>query len=403
MKRKAMILAVCALLFANGANAQSSNWQLQQNGFSSNMQNAFNGKNLYYSGTTTAPEYYAQSNNLPPISSSQQISLPPITSNNAPVVSSNGGKTTNRRKNTQNSSYSGQSVDLPPVTTLPVPSRTALPPLYSDTLMTAPLEEALSRVLGTNSKGFTGLSVTTSADTSKAGAFKMGFHSSWFDLEKIYNRTLATNESGERMDIPLFFNYAVTDDLEMVLNIPIVDYTAKSREIWRRDLSESGVGDMELGFKYKVFDNSEYQMRGAVGAVFKFPTGDDDKMLGTGKTDFEIFTAFSKNFEKIIGHLNLGYVMTGDPNNQFYPDGLADKFYYSIGIEYPHTQNVTVMAEIAGEDWGSCGMKVEAIPGIRYTPTENFAFEVAVPIAISNDQMWGYNYRLMCGLTTFFQ
>ena len=308
-----------------------------------------------------------------------------------------------RRKKSQEVTFSKPSFDLPPVTTLPVPSRTTLPPLYSDTLMTAPLEEALSRVLGTNSKGFTGLSVTTSADTSKAGAFKMGFHSSWFDLEKIYDRTLATNESGERMDIPLFFNYAVTDDLEMVLNIPIVDYTAKSREIWTRDLSESGVGDLELGFKYKVFDNTEYQMRGAVGAVFKFPTGDDDKMLGTGKTDFEIFTAFSKNFEKIIGHLNLGYVMTGDPNNQFYPDGLADKFYYSIGIEYPHTQNVTVMAEIAGEDWGSNGMKVEAIPGIRYTPTENFAFEVAVPIAISNDQMWGYNYRLMCGLTTFFQ
>ena len=260
-----------------------------------------------------------------------------------------------------------------------------------------------SRVLGCNMLGFTGLTNTVSADVSKAGSFKMGFHSSWFDLERIYDRSLATNESGEKLELPLFFNYALTDDLEAVLNIPIIDYTAKSREIWTRDLSESGVGDMKLGFKYRVFDNAEYQMRGAFGVAFKFPTGSDDKMLGTGKTDFEIFTAFSKNFEKIVGHLNLGYIMTGDPNNRFYPDGLADKFYYNLGIEYPHTHNVTVMAEVAGEDWGSCGMKVEVIPGIRYAPTENFAFEVAVPICVTNDQQWGYNYRLVVGLTTFFQ
>ncbi|MFA7145821.1 MAG: transporter [Candidatus Riflebacteria bacterium] len=390
-------------------------------------------------GLLMASAVYGQSAVLPPITMSghggapQQMSLPPISRtqmapatarntalpsiNQAPVVRSQSGAPQQAYRQPQqyqakgaqliqsrgNDVYSQQSINLPPVTTLPVPSRTALPPLYSDTLMTVPLDEAVTRVLGCNMLGFTGLTNTVSADVSKAGSFKMGFHSSWFDLERIYDRSLATNESGEKLELPLFFNYALTDDLEAVLNIPIIDYTAKSREIWTRDLSESGVGDMKLGFKYRVFDNAEYQMRGAFGVAFKFPTGSDDKMLGTGKTDFEIFTAFSKNFEKIVGHLNLGYIMTGDPNNQFYPDGLADKFYYNLGIEYPHTHNVTVMAEVAGEDWGSCGMKVEVIPGIRYAPTENFAFEVAVPICVTNDQQWGYNYRLVVGLTTFFQ
>ncbi|MDD2623454.1 MAG: transporter, partial [Candidatus Riflebacteria bacterium] len=345
-------------------------------------------------GLLMASAVYGQSAVLPPITMSghggapQQMSLPPISRtqmapatarntalpsiNQAPVVRSRSGAPQQAYRQPQqyqakgaqliqsrgNDVYSQQSINLPPVTTLPVPSRTALPPLYSDTLMTVPLDEAVTRVLGCNMLGFTGLTNTVSADVSKAGSFKMGFHSSWFDLERIYDRSLATNESGEKLELPLFFNYALTDDLEAVFNIPIIDYTAKSREIWTRDLSESGVGDMKLGFKYRVFDNAEYQMRGAFGVAFKFPTGSDDKMLGTGKTDFEIFTAFSKNFEKIVGHLNLGYIMTGDPNNQFYPDGLADKFYYNLGIEYPHTHNVTVMAEVAGEDWGSCGMKV---------------------------------------------
>jgi hypothetical protein len=226
-------------------------------------------------------------------------------------------------------------------------------------------------------------------------------HLRWAD--RVYDRVLASGESGDMLELPIFFNYAVTDDLEIVYTIPVIDYTVKSRILWTRDISESGSGDSTLGFKYRIFDNPKYQMRGAFGLGFKFPTGNDDKGLGTGKTDFEIYTAFSKNFEKIVAHLNLGYVMTGDPNTQFYPDGLADKFYYNIGIEYPHNHNVTVMAEVNGEDWGAEGLKVDVTPGIRYTPTENFALEVGVPIAVTNDQRYGYNYRLIVGLTTFFQ
>ncbi len=433
MKKNTAIVALAAWLLTSSAWGQSyssSHVQLKQNGFSSSMQNAYSRPADTYQTTQSAPEYYGQTEMLPPITAGpgaggapQQMSLPPITrsgdagavslSDNiaqpvpmarnakkkAPVVKSGGNKAVARN----NEIFSQEPLDLPPVTNLPVPSRTVLPPLYSDTMMTVPLEEAVTRVLACNMSGFTGLTHTTSADVSKAGSFKMGFHSSWFDLDRVYDRVLASNESGDMLELPIFFNYAVTDDLEIIYHIPVVDYTIKSRILWTRDISESGTGDSKLGFKYRVFDNPQYQMRGAFGLGFKFPTGNDDKGLGTGKTDFEIFTAFSKSFERIVGHLNLGYVMTGDPNTQFYPDGLADKFYYNFGIEYPHTHNVTVMAEVAGEDWGSEGMKVDVIPGLRYTPTENFAFEVGVPISVSNDQRYGYNYRLVLGLTTFFQ
>jgi len=433
MKKNTAIVALAAWLLATTAWGQSyshSQVQLKQNGFSSSMQNAVGRSQEVYQTTQNAPQYYGQADMLPPITVSpgssgapQQLSLPPITrtgdmsgsapaasiaqpvpvkrgGRKAPVVKSSGSQAVSRGNN---EIFSQEPLNLPPVTNLPAPSRTVLPPLYSDTMMTVPLDEAVTRVLACNMAGFTGLTHTTSADVSKAGSFKMGFHSSWFDLDRVYDRVLSSNESGDMLELPIFFNYAVTDDLEIVYNIPVIDYTIKSRILWTRDISESGTGDSKLGFKYRVFDNPQYQMRGAFGLNFKFPTGNDDKGLGTGKTDFEIFTAFSKSFEKIVGHLNLGYVMTGDPNTQFYPDGLADKFYYNIGIEYPHTHNVTVMAEVAGEDWGAEGMRVDVIPGLRYTPTENFAFEVGVPIAVTNDQRYGYNYRLVLGLTTFFQ
>ena len=389
MKKNTAIAAIIAgLLIAPHLSAQNVySSQLQQYGFSKTAQSATYG---------TPSNGYEVQNDGYYISADAAGggSLPPITSQNA-------SKSTKGKRS--NDTYSQDSVSLPPVTTLPVPSRTALPPLYSDTMMTVPIEESVTRVLACNLTGYTGLIETISADVSKAGSFKMGFHSSWFDIDRVYDRTLSNNESGDMLTIPLYFNYALTDDLEVVYSIPIVDYQIKSRILWRNDISESGCGDSTLGFKYKVFDNPTYQTRGAIGIGFKFPTGSDDKGLGTGETDFTIFTAFSKNFERIVGHLNLGYTMTGDPNTQFYPDGLADKFFYNIGIEYPHTHNVTVMAEVAGEDWGAEGNKVDVIPGIRYSPTENFSFEIAVPIAITNDQRFGYNYRLVLGLNTFFQ
>ena len=425
MKRNTAVAAIAAaLLVGTGAFAQgyynNSQAQLRQYGFSNTAQTAVYGEIPANYSAVSAD--VAEGTTLPPItvtnssSAPKQMSLPPITMSDAqsysrgsnvarpvkaPAPSKKKGATKKISKN--NEIYSQSSVSLPPVTTLPVPSRTVLPPLYSDTMMTVPVEEAPTRVLACNMGGYTGLIETVSADVSKAGSFKLGFHSSWYDVERVYDRSLSNNESGDMLTIPLYFNYAVTDDLEVVYTIPIVDYTIKSRILWKEDISESGCGDSTLGFKYKIFDNPAYQTRGAIGLGFKFPTGNDDKGLGTGETDFTIYTAFSKNFERIVAHLNLGYTMTGDPNTRFYPDGLADKFFYNIGIEYPHTHNVTVMAEIAGEDWGAEGARVDVIPGLRYTPTENFSFEIGVPISVTNDQRYGYNYRLVLGLNTFFQ
>jgi len=299
--------------------------------------------------------------------------------------------------------YSQEPLSLPPVSQLPTPTRTTLPPVSRDTLMTTPLGEAVSRVLACNFMGLTGLNQTTSADVSKEGSFKMGFHTNWFILERVYDRVLASGESGKIFEAPLFFNYSATNDLEFALMLPILDYTVKSRILWPADFRHSGLGDTKLSFKYRVFDNPQYQMRGAFGVGFKFPTGSDKYGICSGKNDFEVFVAFSKNFEKVIAHLNLGYIMTGDPNTLYYPSGLADIFYYNVGIEYPHNHNVTVAAEVNGMDWGSEGLKVDVTPTVRYTPTENFAFDVAVPISVTNDQRYGYNYRLTFGVTAFFK
>ena len=429
MKKPTILLVLAACLGAAPAMAQSfvqnaAQNQIRSSGFSDTFIAKVSRRSIDpYRTLSDAPQYLGQSATLPPITASPGAArpapvaaLPPITAPaggstpSAPVVKSlpvpkerlgrpSGGGAYGGSQEI----YSQEEVRLPPVSSLPVPSRTTLPPITRDSMMLVPLGEAVTRILAANMAGLTGLITTTSADVSKAGSFKMGFHSSWFNLDRVYDRVLASGESGEILEMPIYFNYAVTDDLEFAYMLPVLNHTIKSRILWSKDFRESGVGDSKLSFKYRVFDNAQYQMRGAFGIGFKFPTGSDQKGLGTGKTDFEIYTAFSKNFERVVAHLNLGYVMTGDPNTQFYPDGLADVFYYNIGLEYPHNHNVTIMTEVNGQDWGAEGLKVDVVPGLRYTPTENFAVDIAVPIAVTNDQRLGYNYRVVTGVTAFFR
>lgn len=413
MNGKKALLTVIACLFpwsavpAQGNVGFEAQQSMRQAGFSTTFIDKAGTRTIDpYRVVQDVPQTWTQSSALPSITGAAQNKGNGAVMKNrtggAPIVRSLPALP-GRMAGGSEEMYSQEPLMLPPVTTLPVPSRTTLPPLTRDPLMTIPLREAMTRVLACNMMGLTGLLHTTGADVSRQGSFKMGFHSSWFKLDRVYDRVLASGESGDVLEIPLFFNYAATNDLEFAMMLPIINYTIKSRILWQRDFRESGIGDTKLSFKYRVFDNMEYQMRGAFGLSFKFPTGSDQRGLGTGKTDFEVFTAFSKNFEQIIAHLNLGYVMTGDPNTQFYPDGLADIFYYNIGIEYPHTHNVTVTAEINGQDWGAEGLRVDVTPGLRWTPTENFAFEIGVPISVTNDQRYGYNYRVIMGLTSFFR
>ncbi len=100
--------------------------------------------------------------------------------------------------------------------------------------------------------------------------------------------------------------------------------------------------------------------------------------------------------------MNLGYVLTGDPNNTFYPNGLADLLYYNVGIEYPHNEQLTIAAELNGEDWGAMGLKVDMTPSIRYSPTKNFLIDLSIPVSIANEQRNGYHCRVISGLTAIF-
>ncbi len=73
----------------------------------------------------------------------------------------------------------------------------------------------------------------------------------------------------------------------------------------------SGFSDIDLYGKY-LFPGGDTRM--ALGALLKVPTADEEKRLGTGKPDLELFGAWRANLAGVTLTANAGVRFNGDPD-----------------------------------------------------------------------------------------
>ena len=78
--------------------------------------------------------------------------------------------------------------------------------------------------------------------------------------------------------------------------------------------SATGIGD--IAGRVKVNLGQSPSMGVAVLAEIRFPTGDEEDLLGAGSTQFRALGLYSAQFGTFSPHLNLGYVARGDSRTQ---------------------------------------------------------------------------------------
>ena len=115
------------------------------------------------------------------------------------------------------------------------------------------------------------------------------------------------------------------------------------------EVSESddvdGLSDISFSSKYRFLDEAEGFPALALSFSIKTKSGSEDKGLGTGEIDYAINTILTKELNKIIGHLNLGYTYVGTPKGQSHDD----VFSYSLALEYPFNDRLNIVGELSGE------------------------------------------------------
>lgn len=88
--------------------------------------------------------------------------------------------------------------------------------------------------------------------------------------------------------------------------------------------ASTGLGDILLRNKYNLVT---YQWMDFSSALdIKLPTGDEDELLGTGKTSVKPFLIFSKTISYFTPHLNLGYEFNSGSEGE-------DRIVYTTGTD----------------------------------------------------------------------
>ncbi|MEZ7892799.1 MAG: hypothetical protein QMC67_13740 [Candidatus Wallbacteria bacterium] len=264
-------------------------------------------------------------------------------------------------------------------------------------------------VIGPCVNGTTGLIYTQSAYTLKKGQFNIGGKIVYNEITKQNDNKISflAGEEAKQFYFPMTLTVGALDNFELGFVFAAQNWKINSSSMTPQNDSGSGMGDINMRMKYKLPMQVESPTSLAIGWGAKFPTADKKTMYvmgATGEADYDLFVALSQKLSSANAHVNLGYVSTGDPKSSVAGQRLFvdDKFYYNLGVDFSKSDDLTLMFELNGENWGAMGTKLDFTPGIRTRVNKDLVMDAALPISFYNDQEYGYNFKFVMGATYTF-
>lgn len=134
------------------------------------------------------------------------------------------------------------------------------------------------------------------------------------------------------------FGYGITDRFELSVMLPWEDLSASDNNrlgyvngrLFENRIDGSGIGNVRLGGKYRVFGGPEAERSMAVNAFIELPTGDEEEGIVTGDTGWGLGANWNLGTRWVLG---VGYRDPGD----------ADRFdvaqEFTAGVGYVATLN----------------------------------------------------------------
>jgi cobalt/nickel transport protein len=165
----------------------------------------------------------------------------------------------------------------------------------------------------------------------------------------------------------------------------------------KEDKRENGIADTELKLKYRWIDEKGWRPAFATIGMLKFPTASESKGLGSGKTDFGVNTAVTKNLSKrLVLHLNLGYTFIGEKRAN-------NELIYSVAAQFVLTNHWALVGEIVavnnlngrhGDD------PLSGLLGSYALITDKIIWDAGLEIGMSKAAP---DYRFTTGCTVLFK
>jgi hypothetical protein len=119
--------------------------------------------------------------------------------------------------------------------------------------------------------------------------------------------------------------------------------------------SESGVGDVEASLSYDALKHEKTDWRAVFTGSVKLPTGDENKGLGSGKTDYGIALDLSRTIDRFVPSIGIGYRLVGNPSGA----DLQNYLYGIIGLGYWVTDTTNLALTFESDQRSSASSNVD--------------------------------------------
>lgn len=167
----------------------------------------------------------------------------------------------------------------------------------------------------------------------------------WEQLElgtnfETYERAIGPQEI-TYSEVSVYARYGLLDNLAVTFEVPAVNIDADPGE------TETGLGDVELGFQLRAYEDIFGYPYVVPYVNISFPTGDEDKGLGDGEVNFVGGISYGSRINDWIDWvLDVSYNVNSDEENQLrvghsYVWNLSDDFAILTEVAYREVQQLT--------------------------------------------------------------
>jgi long-subunit fatty acid transport protein len=232
--------------------------------------------------------------------------------------------------------------------------------------------------------------ITDDAGTQGKGNFQMEINGEYgHDKETEYNIT--TEESS--YEISSILSYGILENVDVVLGIPYQWFELKENDLL--DSKEDGFSDVSLEVKWRFYESDGLSF--AVKPGITFPTGDEERGLGTGNYTFRMYFIATKEINPWTFHINLGYVQ-----NENKVDERENLWHASLAAERKVHEDLRLVANLGTErnpEKTSDTDPVFILGGLIYSLTSNLDLDLGIKVGLTSSET---DYAFLAGVTFRF-
>jgi long-subunit fatty acid transport protein len=219
--------------------------------------------------------------------------------------------------------------------------------------------------------------ITDDTGTQGKGKFQLEMTAQYdWDKENIEGVSVKT----EGVEASAALSYGIADNVDLVLALPYLWGKAKEDNMTVYD--ENGFGDAVLEVKMRFFEKNGFSL--ALKPGMSFPTGNDNKGLGTDKLGGHLFLITSQEIGTWELHANFGYI-----RNENDADERKDLWHASVAATWEIAENLKLAANMGIERNPDDQAKYDPaflIGGIIYSINENIDIDLGVKYGLNKPE-----------------